>query len=156
MTTAQQNNRRKLRVTTDEDRSRQALINVQEAKAMKKSEQAEYRMLVCHLNSLVQIDGLGHFLAFLKEHGKIKGPGGRLIETTRGILYRQLSLWVSTRLFGRHKRTNDLLMWILTDASREQYRQATAECLAYGVWLRHFAEAELDEGDSQLRRRGGC
>ncbi len=123
---------------------------------MDKSAQAEYRMLVCRLNDSVQITGLGHFLAFLKEHGKRKGPNGRQIETTKGILYRQLSLWVSTRLFGRNKRTNDLLMWILTDASREQYRQATAECLAYGVWLRHFGERELEEGESQFKRRGGC
>lgn len=123
---------------------------------MDKSAQAEYRMLVCNLNGLVQLNGLGHFLAFLKEHGKRKGPNGRRIETTRGILYRQLSLWVSTRLFGRKKRTNDLLMWILTDASREQYRQATAECLAYGVWLRHFGERELEEGENQLKQRGGC
>ncbi len=39
-----------------------------------------------------------------------------------------------------------LLNWIIDpDTSNDDYRRATAECLAFGVWLRRFAEADLQE-----------
>ena len=39
-----------------------------------------------------------------------------------------------------------LLSWILDlGTTSDDYRRATTECLAFGVWLRRFAEAELQE-----------
>jgi len=36
-----------------------------------------------------------------------------------------------------------ILTWLICKATRDQYRRATTECLAFGLWLRRFAEAEL-------------
>jgi len=36
-----------------------------------------------------------------------------------------------------------LLRWIMHEARSVDYRRVTTECLAFGAWLRRFAEAEL-------------
>lgn len=43
-----------------------------------------------------------------------------------------------------------ILKWVISVASRDQYRQATTECLAFGLWLRRFAEAELESSSPQV------
>ncbi len=43
---------------------------------------------------------------------------------------------------------NGFLDWITSTASSTDYRRATTECLAFGNWLRRFAEAELKEPDA--------
>ena len=42
-----------------------------------------------------------------------------------------------------------LLDWVThEDTTSADYRRATTECLAFGAWLRRFAEAELEEGEN--------
>jgi len=77
------------------------------------------------LPTLIQTNGLGQTVAFLKSK-----PDNRAMQE----LYSHLSSWV---MGG----DGDLLSAI-TQWSSDQYRRATAEALAYALWLRRFAEAE--------------
>ena len=88
----------------------------------------EYKSLVSSAPADVQTNGLGQTLAFWKSKGK----------SEHNTLYRHLSTWVIQEMGEQ----GDLLQWIThTDSLR--YRQATVEALAFLVWLKRFAQAEL-------------
>jgi CRISPR-associated protein Cmr5 len=99
---------------------------------------------------MIQINGLGQTLGFLKAKGKKdeKKPHYQLLL--------HLTNWMQdTKHFKASNsdvmRTgyDGLLNWI-TDpkTSSDDYRRATTECLAFGVWLRRFAEGELKEPEA--------
>ncbi len=132
----QQQNRRRL---IEQERGLCAHRYVDEAKQLGEK-QKEYRSLARGLNAMIQMNGLGQTLAFLKAKGK-EGQNGQAAQTPHGLLYQHLSSWVSKQI---DTQGNNLLDWIVAaETSREDYRRATVECLAFGIWLRRFAEAEL-------------
>lgn len=131
---AQQNQRR----NTEQRRGEQAWLNVGTARDdLPEKPKKEYRSLARGLNAMIQINGLGQTLAFLKAKGR-SNQG-------HALLFGQLSRWVSREIL--HQERDDLLVWVVSQANGTQYRQATAECMAFGIWLKRFAEAELEEGD---------
>jgi CRISPR-associated protein Cmr5 len=133
----QQQNRRRI---IEQERGECAWHNVTEAKERLGEKQKEYRSLARGLNAMIQINGLGQTLAFLKAKGKGE-QNGQAIQTPHGLLYQHLSIWVSKQMGNEGK---SLLEWIVgSETSREAYRRATVECLAFGTWLRRFAEAVL-------------
>ncbi len=103
--------------------------------------QKEYRSLARGLNAMIQINGLGQTLAFLKAKGN-KKENGQPVQNPHRQLFEQLSRWISDQM--QLQGQSDLLTWIIRDASTTQYRRATTEALAFGTWLRRFAEAELE------------
>lgn len=79
----------------------------------------------------IQMNGLGQTLAFWRaKHGK---------EHT--ALYRHVDSWVRGNM--QITDSNDLLEWIMQKANTEQYRRATSEAIAFLIWVKRFAEAEL-------------
>lgn len=92
----------------------------------------EYGSLVRGLPALVQSDGLGQTLAFLR--AKAGGDENKV----HAVAYRHLSNWVSTQLTGG---ATDLLEWLLRQSTGD-YRRATNEAQAYLAWLKRFAEAK--------------
>jgi CRISPR-associated protein Cmr5 len=136
----QQQNRRR---TIEQQRGERAWQAIKEAKERLGEKQKEYRSLARGLNAMIQINGLGQTLAFLKAKGKGE-QNGQAAQTPHGLLYQHLSSWVGEQM---HTERKSLLEWIVAQTtSRADYRRATAECLAFGNWLRRFAEAEL-KGD---------
>jgi CRISPR-associated protein Cmr5 len=132
----QQNSRRVI----EQKRGERAWHDVNEAKERLGEKQKEYRSLARGLNAMIQINGLGQSLAFLKAKGKGE-QNGQAPQNAHGLLFMHLSHWVGEQM-GYHGTS--LLEWIVAPTtSREAYRRATAECLAFGNWLRRFAEAEL-------------
>jgi CRISPR-associated protein Cmr5 len=95
----------------------------------------EYLALVRSAPADVLTSGLGQTLAFLKAKGKCEHEN----------LSNHLSRWVCPEM-GWTK--NDDLLHKLTErgAGSDVYRRAMAETLAYLVWLKRFAEAELEGG----------
>ena len=89
---------------------------------------SEYKSLVSSAPADIQTNGLGQTLAFWRSKGKPE----------HNTLYRHLSTWV-IREMGEQ---GDLLQWI-TSTDSVRYRQATVEALAFLVWLKRFAQAEL-------------
>ncbi len=83
----------------------------------------------------IQANGLGQTLAFWNAKG----------EAHHRDLFNHVSDWVK----GQIKFTDaNLLQWIVNTADTDGYRRATAEAIAFLIWLKRFAEAELPkEGD---------
>lgn len=110
----------------DRSRAAEAWKNIQSVKSQ--AYQAKYGSLARKMATLIQVNGLGQTLAFLKAKGK----------EHHNQMFAHLSEWVCSRTSG----TGNLLDRILTIDS-QSYRLATSEALAFLQWLKRFAEAEL-------------
>ncbi len=128
---------------TDEERKKKLERLLKENKKLQK----EYRSLARGLNAMIQINGLGQTLGFLKAKGK--NDAG----TAHYLLLKHLTDWMrgpdhfsAANSAVMNGRQDGLLNWIVDpNTSSADYRRATAECLAFGNWLSRFAEAELEE-----------
>jgi CRISPR-associated protein Cmr5 len=112
----------------DRSRAAEAWKAIQAIKT--KSYQGKYGSLARKMPTLIQVNGLGQTLAFLKA----KGNG----QDHHDAMFNNLSSWVSTRVPG----DGDLLNRALNMDSKT-YRRATSESLSFLQWLKRFAEAEL-------------
>ncbi len=84
---------------------------------------------------MILTNGLGHALTFLRAKNR---PHHK-------ALYEALSAWLRDPL---HMQDTDLIEWLMQNSSNH-YRRATTEALAYLVWLKRFAEAEIQgEGEA--------
>ncbi len=137
------------RQTTEQQRAQRAWGDVSRLDNESSDKQKKYGSWARGLPALIQTNGLGQALAFLKAKGKNDN------ERHETLLYRHLANWVFFRLTGGNnvqplpgnKTTNDLLEWLIHQDSGV-YRRATTEALAYALWLRRFAEAK-GWGDDQ-------
>ncbi len=78
----------------------------------------------------IQANGLGQTLAFWNAKG----------EAHHQALLNHVSKWVK----GQIKFSEaSLLEWVIKTADTDGYRRATAEAIAFLIWLKRFAEAEL-------------
>lgn len=116
--------------TIEQKRAKAAWDNVLTVKGQ--GHKKEYLSLVRSASADVLTNGLGQTLAFLKAKGK--GEHKALLE--------HLSRWVCPQMGWAQ---DDDLLRKLTEpaAGSDVYRWAMAETLAYLVWLKRFAEAEL-------------
>jgi CRISPR-associated protein Cmr5 len=89
---------------------------------------AKYGSLVRGLGPMVHTNGLGATLAFLLAKNK----------PHHGRLYYILKSWIAERFPALGN--NDLAPW-LYEQDTMIYRAVTGEVLAYGQWLKRFAEA---------------
>ena len=145
--TQQQETRRQ---NTEQERGGQAWKNVKAIQQKDKTLQKEYRSLARGLNAMIQINGLGQSLGFLKAKGK--GDTNK----AHFLLLQHLSEWMrnpnhfsATNLAVMSDGQDGLLKWVVDPGtSSADYRRATAECLAFGNWLSRFAEAELEGEES--------
>lgn len=142
------------RRNSEQKRGAQAWQNIRHIKEMDKTSttkklEKEYRSLARGLNAMIQINGLGQTLGFLKAKGKQEE------RKPHYLLLFHLTTWMSdpdhfhaTNSAVISNGYDGLLQWVLDEGtSSDDYRRATTECLAFGVWLRRFAEAELKEPD---------
>jgi len=141
------------RQTIEQERGRHAWQSVLSIKKDYSPLQKEYRSLARGLNAMIQINGLGQTLGFLKAKGKDDSSKPHY------HLLKHLTNWMNGEdqqqrahftASNREVMLNDgLLKWVTNEVtSSADYRRATTECLAFGAWLRRFAEAELEEGDN--------
>ena len=117
--------------------------------------ESEYCSRARGLNAMIQQNGLGTTLGFLKAKGKslrnkqdqpLRDTPGNIMYNAPYLLLQHLSEWMREQQFiPAGNRHDGLLLWITDTASSDDYRRATTECLAFGLWLRRFAEAELKE-----------
>lgn len=106
----------------------------------------EYGSLARGAPADIQLNGLGQTLAFWRAKGFKKGDAkhnaeDQLLEHVSDWLImpeRGLAISNDERYSG-----NKVLYWISHTATSEQYRRATAEALAFLIWLKRFAEAEF-------------
>lgn len=93
-------------------------------------EKDAYKQLAKSAPADIQSNGLGQTLAFWKSKGEPEKMA--LLEDIAGWLY-TLNL----------SQQSDVVRWIVIEASPEEYRQATAETIAFLVWVKRFAEGYL-------------
>lgn len=137
-----------------QERGRCAWDNIKEVKQTDTSDdkklEKEYRSLARGLNAMIQINGLGQTLAFLKAKGKKDS------KSSYSLLLKHLTEWMRNPQHFKAPNAalisnghDGLLTWIIDkNTTSADYRRATTECLAFGAWLRRFAEAELKEPDT--------
>jgi CRISPR-associated protein Cmr5 len=129
--TMSDNNTQSNRQTTQQKRAAMAYGQVENVK--NKDYKKEYKARVRGFGAMVQIDGLGAALAFLKAKAGVKK------DNADAKLYEHLGAWMKQD----QQATDDLLTWVIAlDSTR--YRHAATEILAYVMWLKRFAEAEID------------
>lgn len=113
--------------TVEQRRAEAAWKDVQEVH----KKQKEYLALARSAPADIQSNGLAQTLAFWEAKK----------EPHHLALYHHVSDWVMGQL-GHPGQ--DLLTWITDDnTSSDQYRRATAEAMAFLVWIKRFAEAKL-------------
>ncbi len=90
----------------------------------------------------IQANGLGQTLAFWRAKGRTDGDEHG--EEHYRVLFNHVSEWVRQRLKFSEP---DLLQWVVQTADTDGYRRATAEAIAFLIWVRRFAEAVLPRGE---------
>ena len=116
------------RQTLEQLRARDAWNRIEEVR----NAPGKYRSQVRKLPSLILTNGLGQAVAFMKAK-------------KQDMLYKHLSCWVTSQM-GEPNTVGDVhLMTDILESDSDTYRRMTTESLAYIVWLKRFAEAELPE-----------
>lgn len=124
-----------LQQTLGQKRARQAWEDVQSVVNRADDFKKKYGSLARKVQTLIQTNGLGQTLAFLRAKGK-GDPAD-----AHNVLFKHLSQWTMSQV-APNAGSQNLLEWVLQTDSNN-YRWATAEALAYLAWLKRFAEAEL-------------
>jgi len=121
----------------DRSRASAAWNNIQSVKTL--PIQANYGSLARKMPTLIQVNGLGQTLAFLK--AKENG------DDRHKRMFDHLSDWVCSRLPANTGTTAEHLLKRVLNMDSQTYRFATAEALAFLQWIKRFAEAELGTED---------
>ncbi len=129
--------------TLDQKRAKQAWDDIQSVINRSDEFKKKYGSLARKVPMLVLTNGLGQTLAFLVSKAKLKeAPQKRGADAqASGEVFKHLSVWTMSQL-APSAGNQDLLRWVLNNDSAA-YRRATVEALAYLMWLKRFAEAEL-------------
>jgi CRISPR-associated protein Cmr5 len=128
--------------TVEQRRAADAWVRISSDVKGKKFE-GEYKSLARSLPADILTNGLGQTLAFLCSKGK---KDSRFKDDSEhATLYQHVSAWVVREMeWG----SDDLLDRLIDEnTGSDDYRRATVETLAYLVWLKRFAEAELKGGE---------
>lgn len=96
----------------------------------------EYGTLARGQAAMIQINGLAASMAFIKS----KAGGGRdkNKENEYTKLYDHLSGWI--KYYLQPQQTD--LMDLIRLASTDTYRRATAEAIAYSIWLKRYVDSK--------------
>lgn len=89
----------------------------------------------------IQASGLGQTLAFWRAKGYEKGQPKSNGANEHYQLLEHVSNWVGQRL-GLQER--NMVKWVAEHSTTDAYRRATLEAIAFLIWVKRFAEAELD------------
>lgn len=109
---------------------------------MPKKVQEEYNSLVKKAPADIQTNGLGQTVAFWRAKGYEKGNPKDDGKNAQAQLLGHLTEWLkSSDALGL--QTENLVEWVSKTAQVDDYRRATTESIAFLVWLKRFAEAEL-------------
>lgn len=130
--------------TMEQERADAAWEHIKEIKGkdVPKKVQEEYSSLVKKAPADIQTNGLGQTLAFWRAKGYEKGVPKDNGNTAHYYLLKHLTMWLKSK-DSLGLKTDNLVQWVSQDASVDDYRRATTESIAFLVWLKRFAEAEL-------------
>jgi len=128
--------------TLEQKRGAAAWGNVKWVRDNGKAYSNEYGQYARSAPADIQTNGLGQSLAFWRAKGSKDGRPKDNGENAHWKLQEHVSEWVLDRLGVSH--AGGLLGWIMDEnTSTDDYRRVTAEAIAFLIWLKRFAEAEL-------------
>jgi CRISPR-associated protein Cmr5 len=127
--------------TIEQRRAASAWHNIEQVTtdATYRSFQKKYKSLTRRTPAMIQTNGLAQTLAFLRAKNSDKAPHF-------GLLAGQLSDWARGQLNLNEEEPN--LDSALRNGSSALLRLSTLEVQAYLLWLRRYAEAEI-EGEEE-------
>lgn len=105
----------------------------------KKGYAKKYSSLARSAPTDIQANGLGQTLAFWRAKGYEQGKPKP--DDAHAALLGHVANWLRERKILPEGK--DPVEWISNDATTDEYRRATAEAIAFLIWLKRFAEAEL-------------
>ncbi len=97
----------------------------------------EYASLAKGAPADIMSNGLGQTLAFWR--AKIKD------ENAHSKLLQHVTDWLSEEKHGFDIKDKKIMGWIMGLEQTNQYRRATAEAIAFLIWVKRFAEAAEKE-----------
>lgn len=122
----------------EQDRAKYAWQKIVEVKNLNNHTlSSRYLSYVERSATLILTNGLGNTLAFFRSKFGEKN-GLSIEEQAYKILYNHLNDW-----FKQQKEIDNLLNWIVNEASSLDVFEETNEALALISWLKRFANAEL-------------
>ncbi len=104
--------------------------------------QEEYSSLVKKAPADIQTNGLGQTIAFWRAKGYEKGHPKDDGKNAHAQLLTHLTEWLKST-DALDLPTDNLVEWVSKTAQVNDYRRATVEAIAFLIWLKRFAEAEL-------------
>lgn len=117
----------------EQDRAQAAWRAIEE---MRSSDQRDdYGTRARGLPAMLQTNGLGATMAFLKARTEKYPAAGRLYEDVSKRVVDYLE-YEPTNQRDKH------LMNLIQNADTETYRRATTEAIAFSIWLKRYCEAE--------------
>jgi CRISPR-associated protein Cmr5 len=99
-----------------------------------------YRSLARGATADLQANGLGQTLAFWRAKGYENGRRKR--DSEHAVLLEHVSDWLRKEV-PEISGSDNVVEWIATKATTNDYRRATVEAIAFLNWVKRFAEAEL-------------
>jgi len=130
--------------TLEQKRAELAWDSVQFIKRQPKDEvKKKYSGLAHKAPADIQTNGLGQTLAFWRAKSTPKKKGE---ESAENIAHREILAHIRAFLnseFSMHLSEEDIVEWIAKRSKTGEYRRATAEVIAFLVWLKRFAESDL-------------
>ncbi len=123
------------RRSIEQDRAKQAWDAIKEMRGT--GAENDYGSRAKDLPSMLQVNGLGATMAFLRAKAGKKGTKDYRLHEDR--LYKQVSRRVTSYL--EYDEQGDLIH-LIQNEDTETYRRATAEAIAFSIWLKRYCEAE--------------
>lgn len=128
--------------TLEQERADKAWQQIQIVKNLSGKVPQEYSSLAKKAPADIQSNGLGQTLAFWRAKGFDGGQPKDGGNTADYQLLQNVTEWLNSDKSLKLGKAN-LVEWVSREATVIEYRQATAEAIAFLVWLKRFAEAEL-------------
>ncbi len=118
----------------DRERAHHAILAI-EALRSTSADNGELKSWIEKLPAMIQTNGLAQAMAFYKSRDpkRVKAPAQ---------IYNIINHWLAQQF----PVEGDLLSWLVSQATPQQYRHMQAEAQAYLRWLKQLAKAELKGG----------
>jgi len=129
--------------TLEQKRASKAWDFVQSIKGLSNKDVKEkYSALARKAPADIQSSGFGQTIAFWNAKGNDKSESASAENMAHQKLLAHVKDWLNDSN-SLHLNKTDLVEWVSKEAQMEDYRRATAEAIAFLVWVKRFAEAEL-------------
>jgi len=129
--------------TLEQERASKAWDFIQDIKKnFPKDVQEKYSALARKAPADIQSNGLGQTISFWNAKGKEATENTSAENKAHQQLLAHVKGWLNDKN-SLHLGKSNLVEWVSKEAQVEDYRRATAEAIAFLVWVKRFAEAQL-------------